>query len=336
MRRVLLAAVLLSAVALSSASLARTGSVRAAATTINVGYFPNITHAQAILGFGQGVFAKYLPGVTVSGKVFNAGPDEMNALYAGAIDIGYIGPGPAINGYVKSSGAVRIIAGASAGGAMLVAAKKSGITTVADLSGKRVSIPQLGNTQDIELRALLKDNGLKPTESGGTVRVIAVQNADTLTLFKKGDLDAALVPEPYGTRLVEQTGAHIVLDWQQLYGGTIPAAVVIASAAFLKAHPDLVVKFLRAHVELTKDLANPSVVYAPLYKQLDKLTGKGIPGGILLTSLHKTVYSTTVSQKELNRFTQFSIAAGYLKKGADISGIVDTWPMAHLNDSSIK
>src|SRR5579864_5543462 len=258
-RRVVMAALLVSVLAIGSGAVrsAQTLSpVHADAATINVGYFPNITHAQAVLGFGEGTFARELPGVNVVGHIFNAGPDELNALFAGAIDIGYIGPGPAINGYVRSHGGLVIVAGASSGGALLVARKKSGISSLGDLAGKTVAVPQLGNTQDIELRALLKVNDLATTESGGSVRILAVQNADTLALFKRGDLDAALVPEPWGTRLVKQTGAHIVLDWKQIYGGTVPAAVVIVSAPFLKAHQDLVVRFLRVHAKLTRDLGD--------------------------------------------------------------------------------
>ena len=311
-------------------------AAHAATVTLRVGYFPNITHAQAVLGFGLGTFARKLSGVDVQGKVFNAGPDEMNALYAGAIDMGYIGPGPAIDGYVRSGGAAVIVAGASTGGALLVASKKSGITSVKGLAGKKVAIPQLGNTQDIELRALLSDAGLKPTEKGGTVRVLAVQNPDTLTLFKRGDLDAALVPEPWGTRLVEQTGAHIVLDWNKIYGGTLPAAVVIASSSFLKAHRDIVVRFLRVHAQLTNDLSHTAAVYAPLYAQLTKLSGKGIPRSILLVSLKKTAFSTSIDQGSLNKFASLSVKAGYLKSGASLSGLVDTWPLAHLNDSTIQ
>src|SRR5579864_2908219 len=162
-RRVVMAALLVSVLAIGSGAVrsAQTLSpVHADAATINVGYFPNITHAQAVLGFGEGTFARELPGVNVVGHVFNAGPDELNALFAGAVDIGYIGPGPAINGYVRSHGGVIIVAGAATGGSLLVARAGSGIISVKGLAGKRVAIPQLGNTQDILLRALLKDAGL--------------------------------------------------------------------------------------------------------------------------------------------------------------------------------
>ena len=308
--------------------------------TIRVGYFPNITHAQAVLGFGNGAFARGLPGVDVRGTIFNAGPDELNALFAGAIDMGYIGPGPAINGYVRSRGALNIIAGVSTAGAILVARKGSGITSVKDLAGKKVAIPQLGNTQDIELRALIADAGLKPSESGGNVHILAVANPDTLTLFQKGDLDAALVPEPWGSRLVASTGASIVLNATQIYGGTLPAAVIIVSASFLKAHPDLVVRFLRVHDQITRELQQVGQqrlnVETALNLQLKVLTGKPLAVAVLRSALTKTVFTTSIDQTQLNRFVAFSVTAGYLKKNASITGLVNPWPLAHLTDPAIS
>lgn len=313
-RRSLIVSLLVGALALTSSI---SPMAQAAGQTIRVGYFANITHAQALLGFGQGVFARDLRGVNVQGTVFAAGPDEMAALFAGAIDIGYIGPGPAINGYVKSNGGVTIIAGSATGGAVLVARAGSGIKTVADLAGKRVAIPQIGNTQDIELRQLLKDNGLAPSETGGSVRILAVNNADTLALFTKSDLDAALVPEPWGTRLVKETGATIVLDWQQLYGGAIPATVVIVATPFYKAHPDLVVRFLRAHAELTRYLSNNATTTNTrniLNAQIKQLTGKALADDVIRSALTKTAFTTALHQRDYNQFVAFSISAGYLKR----------------------
>lgn len=342
LRGTIAAVLLIAGVALVGSDAGAGRASTAAPVQLRVGYFPNITHAQAVLGFGTGVFQRALSGVTVEGRIFNAGPDEMNAIFAGAIDLGYIGPGPAINGYVKSHGAVYVIAGAATAGMLLVARSGSGITSVKDLAGKTVAIPQLGNTQDIVLRALLKDNGLAPSESGGSVHVIAVQNPDTLALFEKGDLDAALVPEPWGSRLIKQTGAHVVLDANQIYGGAIPATVIIVAAPFLKAHPDVVVRFLRVHAQLTRQLQETRLqqytggVEADLNAQIKTLTGKKLPVSVLTTSLHRTAFTTAIDVGQLKRFAGFSIAAGYLSKGADTAGLVDNWPLAHLDDKSIK
>jgi NitT/TauT family transport system substrate-binding protein len=319
------------------AGSAHSRPAQAAQPTIRIGYYANITHAQAILGFGENIFASELRGVSVQGQVFGAGPDEMNALFAGAIDIGYIGPGPAITGYVKSKGGIVIIAGAATGGAVLVARAGTGIKKIADLAGKKVSIPQLGNTQDIVLRALLKDAGLAPSENGGSVQIIAVANADTLTLFQKGDLDAAYVPEPWGSRLIKEDNASLVLDSSQIYGGAIPVAVVIASSSFVKAHPDLVVRFLRVHTLLTRRLVENQTGIRPILNaQIKALTGKALSDDVLKTSLARTGFTTHIYDADLARFATFSVSAGYLKKGASIAGLVDRWPQAHLLDKSIK
>ncbi|MDB5076159.1 MAG: TauA [Chloroflexi bacterium] len=316
-------------------------AVQDAKPTIHVGYFPNITHAQALLGFSEHAFTRYLPNVNVTATTFNAGPDEMNALFAGAIDIGYIGAGPAINGFVRSHGAVVIVAGAASGGSVLVARAGTNIKSVKDLAGKTVSVPQMGNTQDILLRQLLNENGLKPADHGGSVKVVAVQNADTLALFQKGDLDAALVPEPYGTRLIASVGAGIVLDWKQIYGGNVPVTVVVASAAFAKAHPDLLVRFLRVHRQLTNQLQATHYhkdslgIEALLNAQIKTLTGKPLTSQILEKSLTKVTFSTSLDQAALSQFAGFSATAGYLKRGVNLAGLVDTWPLAHLNDQSI-
>jgi len=331
--------VLLAVVGLAGVAAPMRGTAareQAAPAVIRVGYFPNITHAQAVLGFGAGLFTRALPGVDVRGTVFNAGPDELTALFAGAIDIAYIGPGPAINGYIRSHGGLYVVAGAATGGSLLVARSGSGIARLSDLAGKKVGIPQIGNTQDILLRSLLKDHGLAPSDQGGSVRVLAVQNPDTLPLFTRGEIDAALVPEPWGSRLVAATGAHIVLDWRQIYNGATPATVIVVSAPFLKAHPDLVVRFLRVHDQATRLLANPASVRAALNHQIKVLTGKALPDAVLAAALSRTLFSTAINAPALSRFAGFSKAAGYLPKSADVSGLVDVWPLAHLHDASIK
>ncbi len=174
-----------------------------AQTTIRVGAFPKITHAQAMVGKANGTFEKALgPNVKVEWKSFNAGPSAIEALFAGAIDMTYIGPNPTIAGYTRSNGeALRVIAGAASGGAALVVHNDSGIQSAADFQGKKVASPQLGNTQDVALRSWLRANSLKATDRGGDVQVIPLPNPEQLTLFIQKELDAAWAPEPWATRL---------------------------------------------------------------------------------------------------------------------------------------
>ena len=99
-------------------------------------------------------------------------------------------------------------------GAELVTSKDSGIRSVRDLDGKTVAIPSIGNTQHLCLLKLLSDHDLKTVENGGTVTVTAVENADVQNMMELRNIDAALVPEPWGTTL-EAAGAEIVLDYDE-------------------------------------------------------------------------------------------------------------------------
>src|SRR5579859_6739839 len=180
-------------------------------TVIRVGAFPNITHAQAMVGKANGTFQKALgPGVKIEWTSFNAGPSAIEALFAGAIDMTYVGPNPTISGYLRSNGeALRVIAGAASGGASLVVRSDSGINKPEDFHGKRVGSPQLGNTQDVALRAWLKAHGMKPTDKGGDVQVVPLANPDQLTMFLQKQLDASWAPEPWATRLIHEGNAHL-------------------------------------------------------------------------------------------------------------------------------
>src|SRR5208337_1687311 len=215
--------------------------------TIRVGAFPNITHAQALFDKAMG------PQVKVQWTSFNAGPSAIEALFAGAIDLTYVGPNPAINGYVRSSGeALRVICGAASGGASLVVRSDSGISKPEDFHGKRVASPQFGNTQDVALRNWLKDHGMKTSDKGGDVQVIPVANPDQLTLFLKKDLDAAWAPEPWATRLIHEGNGRLFVDERTLWpNGQFVIGVLVVNAKFLTSHPDLVKNWIRANVDLT-------------------------------------------------------------------------------------
>jgi NitT/TauT family transport system substrate-binding protein len=253
--------------------------------TIRVGYFPNITHAQAMIGMADGTFQRALgDNATIDAKVFNAGPSAVEAMFAGQLDLSYIGPNPAINGYVKSKGAaLRIIAGATSGGAVLVVRGDAGIKTAADFRGKKIASPQLGNTQDVALRAWLTKQGFKLTEQGGDTQVIPTANPDILTLFQKKEIDAAWVPEPWGARLVREAGARIFLDERDLWGdGQFTTACIIVSTAFLKDHPDVVKLWLAAHVELSQRInADPVAAKKKLNSETERLTGKALDAAVL-------------------------------------------------------
>jgi len=253
--------------------------------TLRLGYFPNITHSQAIVGLAQGKFAEALgPNVKLRTKTFNAGPSAIEALFAGEIDATYIGPNPAINGYVKSEGeALRIVAGATSGGALFVVRADSGIEKPADLAKKKLATPQLGNTQDVALRAFLLANGLAAKENGGNVSVIPTANPDILTLFRKGDIDGAWVPEPWATRLVQEAGGRVFLDERSLWPeGEFVTTHLIVRTKFLEQHPDVVEALLRAHVEVTDWInQNPDEAKRMVNEGIRDVTGAALPTAVL-------------------------------------------------------
>ena len=296
--------------------------------TVRVGAFPNITHPQGMIGKANGSFDKALgPQVKIDWKSFNAGPSAIEALFAGALDMTYIGPNPAINGYVRSNGnALRTLAGATSGGAALVVRQDAGISKPEDFHGKRIASPQMGNTQDVALRAWLKAHGMKAADKGGDVQVIPVANPDQLTLFLKKQLDAAWAPEPWASRLVHEANGRIFLDERDLWPkGQFVTAQFVVSTKFLNEHPDVVKNWLRAHVELT-DWINGHVAEAKsiLNSQIQKETGKALPSGILDDAFGRLEITYDPLRSAFLKAAQSAFEAGFLgREMPDLSRMYD-------------
>jgi NitT/TauT family transport system substrate-binding protein len=255
------------------------------AATLRLAYFPNLTHAPALVGVANGSFQQALgANVTLDIKTFNAGPALIEALFAGEIDIAYIGPNPAINGYVKSNGeALRVIAGASSGGALFIVRPEAGIKEAGDLDGKKLATPQIGGTQDVALRHYVQENGLQTADKGGTVEIIPTQNPDILTLFQQGELDGAWVPEPWATRLILEAGGEVFIDERDSWpNGQFVTTHVIVSTPFLNEHRDLVTKFLGAHVDTVEFIkANPEETKSLVNAEIERITTKPLPREVL-------------------------------------------------------
>lgn len=233
---------------------------------LRLGYFPNLNHAQVIIGLANGHFQKALSennsdsgenrdqGTTIKEYVFSAGPSAIEALYAGQIDVAYVGPNPAINGYMASNGEeIRIISGSASGGAVFVVRNDSGILSTTDLGGKKFASPQLGNTQDVALRKYLKQNGYETVENGGNVTVVPVKPSDILTLMLKKEIDGAWVPEPWGARLVKESNAKIFVDERDLWppDGKFATTNIIVRTDYLKDNPEVIKKLINAQVDET-------------------------------------------------------------------------------------
>lgn len=251
---------------------------------LRIGYFPNINHAQAVIGVGNGDFQNALGDVKLESQVFNAGPAAIEALFANRIDVAYVGPNPAINGYLKSDGqGLKIIAGVSSGGAVFVVRNDSGITTVHDFAGKKFASPQLGNTQDVALRSYVLKNGYKTSENGGNVTILPASTSDIVTMMSKKDIDGAWVPEPWGTILVKQSNGKIFLDERDIWpNGKFTTALIVTRSDYLQSHPDVIQKLLEAHVKETVWINNnKDESIKDFNTQLQKLTGKTIPNDVI-------------------------------------------------------
>ncbi|MEH1054292.1 ABC transporter substrate-binding protein [Micromonospora sp. CPCC 206171] len=244
--------------------------------TLRLGYFPNITHAPAVVGVEKGVFAEKLGSdVKLETKTFNAGPAAIEAIFSGALDATYIGPNPTVNAFSKSNGeAVRVVSGAASGGVALVV--KPGITSVEQLRGKKIATPQLGNTQDVALRYWLKEKGLKTTkEGGGDVKVVPQENSQTVETFGSGAIDGAWVPEPFVSRLVN-AGGKVLVDERDLWPDRkFVITNLIVSTKFLKAHPDVVQKLVEGQVAANEFVnSKPDESQQAISDAIGKITGK--------------------------------------------------------------
>ena len=304
----------------------------AEATTVKLGYFPNITHAPALVGVNKGLFATALgSGTKLETKTFNAGPAAIEALLSGAIDATYIGPNPAINGWATSKGqALRIIAGSTSGGAGLVV--KEGINTAADLKGKKIATPQLGNTQDVALRAWLKENGLNAdTNGGGDVSVLPQDNATAVQAFAQGTIDGAWVPEPNYSKLILESKAKSLVDEKTLWPDQqFVTTHLIVSQKFLKAYPATVKKLLQGHiaaVEYIKD--NRADAQKVANAQIESLSGKPLKDEILAAAFQNLTFTYDPIASSLYTSAKHAEEVGLLDP-VDLKGIYDLGPLNEL------
>jgi NitT/TauT family transport system substrate-binding protein len=248
---------------------------------VRVGYFPNVTHGQAVIGSQttrqkQGWFEQRLgPEVTVQWFAFNAGPSAMEAIFAGSIDVAYVGPNPALNAYIRSRGEeIRVLAGSAEGGAALVVPGDGRIAKPVDFRGRRLATPQLGNTQDVAARAWLKKQGYRITLAGGDVAVLPTANADQFQLFHSGKIDAVWTVEPWVSRLEMDASGRIFLEQKEAV-----TTVLVASVRLLRRQPELAAKFRAAHAELTAWInAHPEEARELVRAGLTAETKREIPG----------------------------------------------------------
>ncbi len=313
---------------------------RAEKVIIRVGHFPNVTHAQGVIAHGlsragKGWFEERLgPDVEVQWFIYNAGPSAMEAIFARSIDLTYVGPNPAVNAYLKSQGEeIRIVAGACSGGAALVVQPDGRIKTDADFQGKKIATPQFGNTQDVACRAWLQSKGLRITMTGGDAFVLPTANPDQLTLFQKGELDAVWTVEPWVSRLVLEAKGKVYLDESSLWkdtGGRYVTTHLVSSVKFLGERPDLLKKWITAHVELTKWIhEHPDEAKRILNDEIKAETTKALPQATLDSAWKRLEITDDPISASLLKSAEDAYRIGFLKTKPDLSRIYN---LKLLND----
>lgn len=287
-------------------------------TTLRLGFFANITHSQPLVGLNNGIFEEELgDDVTVEQTTFNAGPSVIEALFAGEIDASFIGPNPAINGYIQSGGeALRIVAGATSGGALFIVNPDLGISEPEDFAGKKIASPQLGNTQDVALRTWLAENGV-------TADVQPVANADALSLFQQGELDGAWVPEPWGTRLIQEAGGELYLNEGDLWpDGRYVTTHLAVSTDFLEEHPDVVYELVTATVKTTEWINdNSEEAKTIVNEQIEAISGAALPAEVINAAWENIEITYDPVQSSLLKSAEDAYALGYLESEPDLDGI---------------
>jgi NitT/TauT family transport system substrate-binding protein len=303
-----------------------TTAPKAAPVTLRLGYFPNVTHASAIAGIEKGIFADKLgPNVDLKPSIFNAGGAATEALFSGAIDATFIGPSPSINAFVKSKGdAIRIIAGATSGGAALVV--RQDIKSAADLKGQKIATPQLGNTQDVAARAWLLAQGLKSdVQGGGDVKVAPQDNSQTLDAFKNKLIAGAWVPEPWATRMVKEGNGKVLVDERDLWPGRqFVTTQLIVSTPFLKAHPDVVERLLQGHIAATEYVnANPAEAQNVVNAGIAKVTGQAVSVDVTKAAWGGMTFTFDPLASTLKKEADNAKSVGLLDGTVKLDGIYD-------------
>ena len=281
-----------------------------------------------MIGIGNGDFQKVLgTNVEIKPFIFNAGPSAIEALFAKQIDATYVGPNPAINGYVISEGKdVRIISGATSGGAVFVIRGDTGITSTSDFANKKFASPQLGNTQDVALRNYLLEHGYKTVENQGNVNILPAKNSDILTLFLKKDIDGAWVPEPWGERLIKDANGKLFLDERDLWpDGKFVTGLILVRTDYLQQNPDVIENLLKAHIEETERINdNKAEAVKTFNTELKKITGQTIPEDVLQQSLTRLDFTYDPIQQSLYKSADDAFKLGFLgDTKPDLSKIFD-------------
>jgi NitT/TauT family transport system substrate-binding protein len=319
--------------ACGSASTGGTGKGQADPSTVNLGYLVNLTHAPALIGVSKGFFQSAMPnGTTVNTTTFTAGPAESEALLGGELDAAFVGPGPAINAFLKTKGKVFIVAGTASGGAGLVVSKAIADGNFpADLAGKTLSTPQLGNTQDIALRTWLASKGLATSiNGGGQVNIDSTSgNSISLQNFEAGKIAGGWVPEPYESEFIQQGKGVLAVDEASLWpNGQFPTTVLVVTQKLLQDHPDIVSDLLKGLVKSvnwinSNESAAPGAVNAALAATTG---GKLLKSAVLTAAWAHLSFLFDPLAADIQTDANHAETLGF-NTSANIKGILDLGPL---------
>lgn len=286
---------------------------------------PNLTHAPALYGWESGIFEESLgEAVVVQPRVFTAGPSVIEALFAGELDVAYVGPNPAINAFAVSQGkAVRLVSGCTTGGAQLVV--QPAIAAAEDLRGERIASPALANTQDIALRSWLRAEGIEVGRGRDQVEVVPIAPSDVLRLFRQGELAGAWLPEPWASRLVVEEQAKVLIDERSLWpDGRFPTTVVVASADAIRLRPDLVANFVRAHAAAIAAMeSDPSGARAAVSRRLTQEIGYSLAPAVIERAYTSLGFTVDLQRDALKVLMRRAVELEYLSQPIDVGRLVD-------------
>jgi NitT/TauT family transport system substrate-binding protein len=307
---------LLISLVLSACGQSKEAASTATNTTVKIGILKNVTHAPGFIALQNNYFGQeFGKNVKIEVTAFDNGADFATAIATNQIDLGYVGPGPVINQYLKSKN-IRVIAGANNGGAVLVARKDAGIHTVKDLVGKTVAVAAKGGTPDLSLRLLLKQEGLKVSTDTSGVQIVTRAPADTLVAMRQKEVDATLIAEPWGTQMLQEGTGEILVDWNKIppKNGDYPLTILVASDKFISEHRDLAKKAIKANKQGIDFIGqNPSKAYDLISEELKQLTGKGMEPALIKAAIDHLKLTEDITLDDINEQAKISYDAGYLK-----------------------
>ena len=293
---------------------------------IRVAFFPSISHAVPIVGIENNIFQENLTEQKIiEVKIFDSGPQVIESLFAKSIDLAYVGPGPIINGFLKSNGQdLKILAGAANGGASFIIQKDSGLDSIENFQGKRIASPQISNTQDVSLRHYLSTHGLEPVEKGGTVFVINISNPDIYTLFAKGDIDGAWVPEPWATILVEELGGVRLFNESQFWPEKqFSSVLLIGRTNFIEQNPETVEKWILSNQKTAEWInSNPDKTKMIYNEFMQDYMGKTFSKKIIDESFSNLEITSDPIKNSVLTFAERADSLGYLgRSGYNLDGL---------------